>query len=574
MSKPKSNSINLDAQLNNADMFFMAGHLAEAEAIYRRILESDKTNAEVLGLLAITVHQRGDATQAAKLWKRSLDPQAPAWVYVRNLHNYLRALLARGAKDEARRVVRGSVPIWPSLRIPDSGERKRLLALAEMLVELDKTDLALRLLSSLGPVLQGDGELLQALGLLQMMTGDVPSARKTLERAESVIHGIPEYALLAALHQCATLEGDAQATRGYRRRAALKSPIYVSPVRAEHELRVLVMNPMQFKDRKTDRQLHFNGNYPSQIAQLLADAFQFSSVFAEFVEVQSALESLPAPDVIINNIVNAEQVNAAGSQSVLADFADRCGVPVINHPSNIGLTSRDRSAELIADIPGVVAPKTTRFSRTGKNVDDVACEIEAVHDYPLICRTMFFQQGQGMIKVDSRDALVETLNADVPEEFFVTSFVDSRGPTGFYRKLRAAVVGDEIIIVRVDFDTDWNVHGRKSDARVAFYRDNPSLLAMEDRICANPESELGRPVMESLQAIRERIPLEVFGIDFDVTGEGRVVFYEANATMNLLSSAHPEVDHPPHAQARLLETFRSFLRSFRNSRGHVRSSSP
>ena len=85
------------------------------------------------------------------------------------------------------------------------------------------------------------------------------------------------------------------------------------------------------------------------------------------------------------------------------------------------------SAKLLDDISGVLVPMTMRFSSAGKTSDELVHEIEDQYDYPLITRTLAFQEGKGMIKVDSRDALVEVLSSGFPEKFFVTEFVDSRG---------------------------------------------------------------------------------------------------------------------------------------------------
>ena len=115
--------------------------------------------------------------------------------------------------------------------------------------------------------------------------------------------------------------------------------------------------------------------------------------------------------------------------------------------------------------------------------------------------------------------------------------------------------------MRVDCDTGWNVYARKSDARVAFYLANAHLLDEEKRICANPEAELGRMVMQSLRAMRERIPLDVFGVDFDVAPDGAIVFYEANATMNLFSTARKEVPYPKAPEEYLKQLFRRYFTS-------------
>ena len=222
--------------------------------------------------------------------------------------------------------------------------------------------------------------------------------------------------------------------------------------------------------------------------------------------------------------------------------------------------SRASNATLLEKVPGVRVPATVRFSTVGKTSDELVREVEAQFGYPLITRTMTFQRGLGMNKVDSRKDLLAGLGAEgCPEEFYVTAFVDSRGGKEFYRKIRAAVVQDEIVIMRVDSSTHWNVHGRKPDKRVAFYRANQYLLEEEKQICANPEAGLGRTAMQSLRAIRELIPLDVFGVDFDVDTDGTLIFYEANATMNLLSTAHKEVPYPEAAEEHLLQLFRRYF---------------
>jgi hypothetical protein len=202
-----------------------------------------------------------------------------------------------------------------------------------------------------------------------------------------------------------------------------------------------------------------------------------------------------------------------------------------------------------------------RFSSVGKTSGALAREIESQYDYPLITRTLASQEGRGMAKVDSREALVGVLSSGFPDKFFVTEFVDSRGNNAFFRKIRAAVVKDEIIIVRVDYDTAWKIYGRKSDERVAFYLRNACLLDEEKRICKDPESGLGRSAIQSLRAIRDRIPLDVFGIDFDVDANGLLVFYEANATMNLFSTARTEVPYPKEADDNLKLAFQRYFAS-------------
>ena len=342
------------------------------------------------------------------------------------------------------------------------------------------------------------------------------------------------------------------------------SPVFIAERRATQKADALIINqdPDLDASLKSFETLHlFCLNFPGQLAEYFHDDFHFTYVFAGDATRRSARQQIPQPDFVINNNANGELVLSGGNLLGLIELVDSCGVPVVNHPTKAVQTTREASAKLLADISGVLVPKTMRFSSAGKTREEMAHEIEDQYDYPLITRTLASHQGKGMTKVDSRDALVEVLSSGFPDEFFVTEFVDSRGGNEFFRKIRAAIVKDEIVIVRVDYDTYWNVHGRKSEKRVPFYLKNAYLLDEEKRICKDPEAGLGRSAIQSLRTVRDRIPLDVFGIDFDVDADGLLVFYEANATMNLLSTARKEVPNPKEADDCLKLAFQRYFTS-------------
>lgn len=364
-----------------------------------------------------------------------------------------------------------------------------------------------------------------------------------------------------------------EALKIYQRSLELR--LAVSPVSstgrcATQKAEVLVVLPNRYVDAelKALEVLHRQiGNYPCQLAERLRADFHFSFVFNDDAIHPSARGKIPPPNLVINNHVNADLMLAEGSLTQLTALVDSFGVPVVNHPAQVAQNSRVTNVRLLEKIPGVRVPLTARFSTVGKLREELVREIEAQFNYPLIARTLTFQRGHGMNKVDSRtDLLAVFASEGCPEEFYVTAFVDSRGGKEFYRKIRAAVVGDEIGIVRVDYDTNWNVHGRKLEKRVAFYLANRHLLEEEKRICAHPEAELGRMALQSLRAIREQIPLDVFGVDFDLADDGAVVFYEANATMNLFSTPGMIVPYPLATDELLQSFFRRFF-SARLARG-------
>ena len=341
------------------------------------------------------------------------------------------------------------------------------------------------------------------------------------------------------------------------------SPLFSAPRLATQKAEILIVNgnPVVDISLKSFENLHVGQNFPGQIVRRLHEHFHFTYAFRDDVARCRADGQIPPPDLIINNDTNAEALASQGNHAELCDLIDGIGAPVVNHPAKIMQTARDAAAKLLDQIPGIKMPRTERFSTAGISREDLVREIEARFDYPLITRTLTAQEGKGMTKVDNRESLDRALSSGLPENFFVTAFFDSRNGSELFRKVRAAVVGEEIIFIRVDYDTNWNVHGRKTPPRAAFYLKNPALLALEKQICAAPEKELGVAAVQALRAIRERIPLDVFGIDFDVNADGTLVFYEANATMNLFSTARAEIDHPQDAENRLKSAMRNYFNS-------------
>ncbi len=87
-----------------------AGRLAEAEALYRRVLRVDPRHPDVLHLLGVLVHQAGDHDQAAGLIGRAIALDGARAEFHYNLGN---AHAALGRLDEAARCFRTVVVLQP-----------------------------------------------------------------------------------------------------------------------------------------------------------------------------------------------------------------------------------------------------------------------------------------------------------------------------------------------------------------------------------------------------------------------------------------------------------------------------
>ena len=127
-------------------------------------------------------------------------------------------------------------------------------------------------------------------------------------------------------------------------------------------------------------------------------------------------------------------------------------------------------------------------------------------------------------------------------ELYAIEYVENPVARGVHRRIRAAVIGEELFISHVHFGPRRTVR-REPDGEMpeAFDRDG-RIAAHAARIIAAAEETLGRPAMAALEEIRRRIPLDLYAIDFDVLPDGRVLFFEANAAMNVSLSDRPGLE--------------------------------
>jgi glutathione synthase/RimK-type ligase-like ATP-grasp enzyme len=174
--------------------------------------------------------------------------------------------------------------------------------------------------------------------------------------------------------------------------------------------------------------------------------------------------------------------------------------------------------------------------------DQVVRVIQDMMGFPVIIRTAFEQRGIGAEKIDSPGELARHLAIQDDPQLYAIEYVDNPVVPGIYRKIRAAVIGEELFITHVHFGPHWNVHRDRDREKPKNLDLDGNLAAHAARIISAPEETLGAPAMAALHDIRRRIPLDIFGIDFDILPDGRVLFFEANAAMHLSLSDRAGVE--------------------------------
>ena len=203
---------------------------------------------------------------------------------------------------------------------------------------------------------------------------------------------------------------------------------------------------------------------------------------------------------------------------------------VINRPEAVLRSSRDQIARRLADVPGLLAPKVIRLKAASPA--RVAEQLErAGVAFPLIVRQPGTHLGTTQSRVDDLHQLIAGMSDRT--EYFATEFVDYRSADGFYRKYRVFFIGPHAIFRHQLFSDSWNVHGKDRDRCMS---DRADLRAEEEALFATPDGAFTTETKQVLAAVRDRIDLDFFGLDFGIMPDGRMLLFEANATMNFFST--------------------------------------
>ena len=225
--------------------------------------------------------------------------------------------------------------------------------------------------------------------------------------------------------------------------------------------------------------------------------------------------ALAQADVVFNAIGDADM--APELPAAVERFLD--GRRVLNPPGRVASTRRCDLPGLLAGIPGIVVPAVMRHE--SRDPADLSG--------PVLVRPIGSHGGEGLRRYDDAEALAGLQGG----ARYVTQFVDYVSPDGWYRKYRVIFVGGRPYPYHLAISRHWLVHywtaGMEQDAR---RRDE------ERRFLANPAAAVGPVAMAALGAIGERLGLDYAGIDFGLLPDGRLVVFEANATMLV----HPERD--------------------------------
>jgi hypothetical protein len=265
------------------------------------------------------------------------------------------------------------------------------------------------------------------------------------------------------------------------------------------------------------------------------------------------------PDHDVAFVVAAE---GEANKSVLEQIANRLQTwprPVLNQPDRIWRLTRDGAWELLASVPGAAMPMNLRLVRP--DIAELARQAhsnrvpEDLH-FPIIARPVGSHAGEGLEKLDDGAAIRSYLDQHAQTEFFVSPFVDYRGPDGLFRKYRIALIDGRPYACHMAISSHWMIHYLNADMV-----GNPQNRAEEAGFMRDFDEDFGARHQSALREIARRCALDYLIIDCAETKAGELLIFEVGNAM-IVHAMDPEDVFPYKASQmrKLFVAFQTMLR--------------
>ncbi len=255
--------------------------------------------------------------------------------------------------------------------------------------------------------------------------------------------------------------------------------------------------------------------------------------------------SLPPYDIVLNGVGDPDLDGPTYAPS--CDFLSTCPTPQLNHPDRVSLTRRDRLPTLLAGIDGIDVPPVIRVGGTGRQ------PASANFTFPLLVRPAASHGGDGLLRIEAA-AQLRTVEWDSAEAWYLSPFRDYRSADGYWRKYRVIYVDGEPYPYHLAISPNWLVHYVSADMLC-----DPAKCIEERRFLEQPQAVLGKAAMIALRMIGQRLGLDYAGVDFTLLPDGRILVFEANATMLVHPETDPKLAYKNPFVTRILDAFDTLL---------------
>ncbi len=233
--------------------------------------------------------------------------------------------------------------------------------------------------------------------------------------------------------------------------------------------------------------------------------------------------------------------------------------PVVNAAAEkiAGLT-RDGVVAMFAGSDRVLAPVTGRVTREEALALAAGAPLDAHLQgarFPIIIRPIDSHAGQALEKIDSPQALAVYLEANDPERFFISAFVDYAGPDGLFRKQRIAFFDGAPFISHMAVSSHWMVHYLSAEMATRAER-----RAEEAEFMAEFDTGFAARHAEAFAELHTAFGLDYFAIDCAETPDGRLLLFEADVAMIIHAMDSEELyPYKKPAMRKLFAAFQDML---------------
>ena len=262
-------------------------------------------------------------------------------------------------------------------------------------------------------------------------------------------------------------------------------------------------------------------------------------------------DALPHFDLVFNAIGDQDVAQAA--QASVRRLLQRCDKLLLNYPYSVARTARQSMPTLLGDIKHTLVPQASRV--TGADRASLADSLrDGGMSFPLLLRPAGAHGGKGLTLCRTFDE-VSAYQAPAGD-VHACAFHDFRSADGYYRKYRVIFIDGKPYPYHLAISRNWLVHYASADM-LAY----PWKLDEERRFLQHPAAVLGWSAMQALRQIGKRLDLDFCGIDFSLLPDGRLLVFEANATMLVHAEEfHAELKFKNHFVQRIFDAFDARVR--------------
>ena len=263
-------------------------------------------------------------------------------------------------------------------------------------------------------------------------------------------------------------------------------------------------------------------------------------------------------DVVFNMISNVDEGAEVLARTLdLVRLLDR---PTVNDPRLIMNTGRDTVARRLAEVPGCVVPATLRIDGPALAEAASGGGIPGFRP-PLLARVAGRHGGDDFEKLDDWPAVASFVSRSPDARYYLIEYIDYRSADDLYRKYRVIFIDGEIMPYHLAIHDHWKVHYfRTNMAAHAWMREE------EARFLADMDTVLGPANRDTLRAIAAATGLDYGGVDCGIDRDGRLIVFEANASMLVHDETEAVFVYKNPYVERIRQSFHAML-SRRRSRG-------